>query len=458
MNETILVVDDEQNIRTALAGILEDEGYRPVFARDGLEALDMAKKENPDLVLLDIWMPRLDGLETLQALREFHPRLTVVMMSGHGTIETAVKSTKLGAYDFIEKPLSLEKVLVTVRNGLDVGRLKDENDTLRTVAFKGHEMVGKTPAILQLQEQVRRVAATNASVLITGENGTGKELVARAIHHWSPRKEKPFVEINCAAIPEELIESELFGHEKGAFTGAVAQKKGKFDLAAGGTIFLDEIGDMSLKTQAKVLRILQERKFERVGGTRTIEVDVRIVAATNKDLPGEIRSGHFREDLFYRLNVVPFTVPPLRERRDDIPLLVDHFLAIFARREGQERKRMLPETVEILKGYDWPGNVRELRNIIERLVIMTPGKVITPDQVPDSIGGAAAGRTGHGNHPGGPLEISSLREAREEFEREFILQKLEEHGWNISRTAEAIELERSNLYRKMKSYGIDAKK
>ncbi|MRR35194.1 sigma-54-dependent Fis family transcriptional regulator [bacterium] len=458
MNETILVVDDEQNIRTALAGILEDEGYRPVFARDGLEALDIAKKENPDLVLLDIWMPRLDGLETLQALREFHPQLTVVMMSGHGTIETAVKSTKLGAYDFIEKPLSLEKVLVTVRNGLDVGRLKAENDTLRTAAFKGHDMVGKTPVILQLQEQVRRVAATNASVLITGENGTGKELVARAIHHWSPRREKPFVEINCAAIPEELIESELFGHEKGAFTGAVAQKKGKFDLADGGTIFLDEIGDMSLKTQAKVLRILQERKFERVGGTRTLEVDVRIVAATNKDLPVEIQAGHFREDLFYRLNVVPFTVPPLRERRDDIPLLVEHFLGIFAQREGQERKKMLPETVELLKGYDWPGNVRELRNIIERLVIMTPGKVITPDQVPDSISGGAAGREGEAHRPGSAHEINSRREAREEFEREFIIQKLEENGWNISRTAEAIELERSNLYRKMKSYGIDAKK
>ncbi|WP_306533761.1 sigma-54 dependent transcriptional regulator [Geobacter sp.] len=457
MNETILVVDDEKNIRTALAGILEDEGYRPVFAKDGLEALEAVKKERPDLVLLDIWMPRLDGLETLQRLKEFHPLLTVVMMSGHGTIETAVKSTKLGAYDFIEKPLSLEKVLVTVKNGLDVGRLKAENDTLRTVAFKGHDMVGKTPVILQLQEQVRRVAVTNASVLITGENGTGKELVARAIHHWSPRREKPFVEINCAAIPEELIESELFGHEKGAFTGAVAQKKGKFDLADGGTIFLDEIGDMSLKTQAKVLRILQERTFERVGGTRTIEVDVRVVAATNKDLPEEIRAGNFREDLFYRLNVVPFTVPPLRERRDDIPLLVEHFLIIFAQREGQERKRMLPEAVELLKGYDWPGNVRELRNIIERLVIMTPGKVITPDQVPDSIGGAAAGREVE-HRAGSAQELHSLREAREEFEREFIIHKLEEHGWNISRTAEAIELERSNLYRKMKSYGIDAKK
>lgn len=458
MNETILVVDDEQNIRTALAGILEDEGYRPVFAQDGLEALDMAKKENPDLVLLDIWMPKLDGLETLQALKEFHPLLTVIMMSGHGTIETAVKSTKLGAYDFIEKPLSLEKVLVTVKNGLDVGQLKAENDLLRTAAFKGHEIVGKTPVIAHLREQIKRVAATDAAVLITGENGTGKELAARAIHHWSPRREKPFIEINCAAIPEELIESELFGHEKGAFAGAVAQKKGKFDLADSGTIFLDEIGDMSLKTQAKVIRILQEGKFERVGGTKTMVANVRIVAATNRDLAEEVRQGRFLEDLFYRLNVVPFAVPPLRERRDDIPLLAEHFLTVFAQREGQERKKLLPETAEILKGYDWPGNVRELRNIIERLVIMTPGKVIPPEQIPDSIAGTAHGHGGDAARQGSLHEPNSLREAREEFEREFILQKLEENGWNISRTADAIELERSNLYRKMKSYGIDARK
>ncbi|RNC65840.1 MAG: sigma-54-dependent Fis family transcriptional regulator [Desulfuromonadales bacterium] len=457
MNETILVVDDEKDIRTALAGILEDEGYRTAFAKDGIEALESVKQEQPDLVLLDIWMPRLDGLGTLQKLKEFYPALTVVMMSGHGTIETAVKSTKLGAYDFVEKPLSLDKVLVTVRNGLDVGRLKAENDSLRALTAKGYEMVGETPVMNQLRDQILLVAPTNASVLITGENGTGKELVARAIHRSSPRGAGPFIEINCAAIPEELIESELFGHEKGAFTGAIAQKKGKFDLAHGGTIFLDEIGDMSLKTQAKVLRILQERKFERVGGTKTIEVDVRVIAATNKELPEEIRAGHFREDLFYRLNVVPFTVPPLRERRDDIPLLVDHFLEIFARREGWERKTMLPEAVELLRHYDWPGNVRELRNIVERLVIMTSGRVIAPAQVPESIAGGAA-REIHGTRPAGTQEIGTLREAREEFEKEFILQKLEEHGWNISRTAEAIELERSNLYRKMKSYGIDMKK
>lgn len=458
MNETILVVDDEQDIRTALAGILEDEGYRTAFARDGIEALEMAKRERPDLVLLDIWMPRLDGLDTLQRLKEVHPALTVVMMSGHGTIETAVRSTKLGAFDFIEKPLSLEKVLVTVRNGLDTGRLREENDALRALTTRGYEMVGETPVMRQLKEQIRLVAPSNASVLVTGENGTGKELVARAIHRASPRHGKAFIEINCAAIPEELIESELFGHEKGAFTGALAQKKGKFDLADGGTIFLDEIGDMSLKTQAKVLRILQERKFERVGGTKTIEVDVRVIAATNKDLPEEIRAGNFREDLFYRLNVVPFTVPPLRDRGDDIPLLLEHFLDQLARREGQERKTILPETVAVLKRYDWPGNVRELRNIVERLVIMTPGRAITPDHLPESLTGGGHHRDGAPGRAGGAMELSSLREAREEFEKEFIIQKLEEHGWNISRTAEAIELERSNLYRKMKSYGIDMKK
>jgi two-component system, NtrC family, nitrogen regulation response regulator NtrX len=457
MNETILVVDDEESIRASLAGILEDEGYRPLLAVDGLEALTMTRKEAPDLVLLDIWMPRLDGLETLERLKEINPALTVVMMSGHGTIETAVKSTKLGAYDFIEKPLSLEKVLVTVKNALDMRRLEEENASLRGMVQHEQEMIGTAPPMVQLFEQIALVAPTNASVLITGENGTGKELVARAIHFQSQRHDKPFIEINCAAIPEELIESELFGHERGAFTGATSQKKGKFDLADSGTIFLDEIGDMSLKTQAKVLRILQERKFERVGGTRTLEVDVRIVAATNKVLEEEIREGRFREDLFYRLNVVPFTVPPLRQRKEDIPLLIDSFLDVFSRREGRERKLIVPEAVACLTEYDWPGNVRELKNIIERLVIMTPGRTITADQLPDYLRGDG-GRDGSGHRAGGALDISTLREAREEFEKEFIIQKLEEHDWNISKTAEAIELERSNLHRKIKSYGIDMKK
>ncbi|TWJ32804.1 sigma-54-dependent transcriptional regulator [Geobacter argillaceus] len=455
MSATILIVDDEESIRTSLAGVLEDEGYRTVFAVDGLEALAAIETELPDLVLLDIWMPRMDGMETLQRLKEKKPSLTVVMISGHGTIETAVRSTKLGAFDFIEKPFSLEKVLVTVRNALGMTRLAEENSSLRTMLLGDLEMIGETPAMHQLKEHIGLVAETAASVLITGENGTGKELVARAIHSLSPRRAKPFVEINCAAIPEELIESELFGHEKGAFTGALAQKKGKFDLADGGTIFLDEIGDMSLKTQAKVLRILQERKFERVGGTRTIDVDVRIIAATNKVLEDEIRSGAFREDLYYRLNVVPFVVPPLRERSDDIPLLVGHFLDLYCRREGREPKIMVPETIELLKAYDWPGNIRELKNLIERLVIMAPGNTITPNHLPDYLVTAQVCRPQGGARLDSMLEFPSLRVAREEFEKEFIIQKLEEFQWNISRTAEAIELERSNLHRKIKSYGID---
>jgi two-component system, NtrC family, nitrogen regulation response regulator NtrX len=380
------------------------------------------------------------------------------MMSGHGTIETAVKSTKLGAYDFIEKPFSLEKVVVTVENALAMTRLREENASLRGLVLQSHEMIGASAAMEQLREQIVLVAPTNSSVRITGENGTGKELVARSVHFHSQRRDKPFIEINCAAIPEELIESELFGHERGAFTGAVAQKKGKFDLADGGTLFLDEIGDMSLKTQAKVLRILQEKKFERVGGTRTLEVDVRIVAATNKLLEEEIKHGAFREDLYYRLNVVPFKVPSLRERRDDIPLLIGYFLEAFCRREGRELKRIVPEAVEALQRYDWPGNVRELKNIVERLVIMTPGGTITTNHLPDYLATEAAGREAGGGKLDSVLELSSLREAREEFEREFIIQKLEENDWNVSRTAEAIELERSNLHRKIKSYGIDMRK
>ncbi len=455
MDETILIADDEESIRTSLGGILEDEGYRTLFAVDGVEALAIARQEAPDLVLLDIWMPRMDGLETLQKLKGLYPGLIVVMMSGHGTIETAVRSTKLGAYDFIEKPFSLEKVIITVKNALGANRLREENASLRGMAQKDREMIGISPVIKKLLEQIRLVAPTNASVLITGDNGTGKELVARSIHFYSQRRDKPFVEVNCAAIPEELIESELFGHEKGAFTGAVAQKKGKFDLAEGGTIFLDEIGDMSLKTQAKVLRILQERKFERVGGTRTMEVDVRVIAATNKALDNEIRAGRFREDLFYRLNVVPFRVPALRERKEDIPLLVEHFIEMFCRREGWPRKVIVPEAIAMMKHYDWPGNVRELKNIIERLVIMTPGGTIAPAHMPDYIASAEAPREVVLGKGGSLQEFGTLREAREEFEKEFIIQKLEENAWNITKTAEAIELERSNLHRKIKSYGID---
>ena len=458
MGATILVVDDEESILTSLAGILEDEGYTTLCAVDGVEALELAQKELPDLVLLDIWMPRLDGMDTLTKLKSLYPELAVVMMSGHGTIETAVRSTKMGAFDFIEKPLSLEKVIVTVANVLSMRRLREENESLRELVLQDHEMVGSSAPLNHLREEITLVAPSDASVLITGENGTGKELVARAIHYHSPRRDKPFTEINCAAIPEELIESELFGHERGAFAGAAAQKKGKFELADGGTVFLDEIGDMPVKTQAKVLRLLQEGKFERVGGTRTLEVDVRMVAATNKALEEEIRAGSFREDLFYRLNVVSLKVPPLRERSDDIPSLIGHFLQLFSRREGRQLKMMVPEALALMKQYDWPGNVRELKNIIERLVIMTPGQAIDIAQLPEYIAGEDESRGLGGGRLDGVLERNSLREAREEFEKEFIIQKLEEHDWNISKTAESIELERSNLHRKIKNYGIDLKK
>lgn len=457
MSKTILVVDDEKDIRISLTGILEDEGYQVLTAASGVEALESARQELPDLVLLDIWMPGMDGLETLEKLKTLFPQVTVIMISGHGTIETAVRSTKLGAFDFIEKPLSLDKVLITVLNALRMRELRVENEELKRAAGNEYELIGNSPAMTRLREQIMRVAPTTASVLVTGENGTGKELVARSIHYYSQRRDKPIVAINCAAIPEELIESELFGHEKGAFTGAVAQKKGKFDMADGGTLFLDEIGDMSLKTQAKVLRILQERCFERVGGTRLVSVDVRIIAATNKGLEEEIRQGRFREDLYYRLNVVPFRVPALRERTDDISLLVPHFVSQFYRREGREPKMFMPETLEVLSKYEWPGNVRELKNIIERILIMTPGRMIAPADVPD-LRGEHETVTPSGSKADGVLNMGTLRGAREEFEREFIVQKLEENDWNISRTAEVIELERSNLHRKIKSYGIDVRK
>lgn len=454
---TILVVDDEESIRESLEGILQDEGFRCLFAENGERALATIKEENIDLVMLDIWMPGMDGLEALQLIKEISPELTVIMMSGHGTIETAVKATKFGAFDFIEKPLSLEKVLLSIQNGLKVGQLEQENRALKEKIARDHEIIGSSPPINTLKQQIRIAAPTSGWVLITGENGTGKELVARNIHSSSKRSDRPFVEVNCAAIPEELIESELFGHEKGAFTGATASRKGKFDLAHEGTLFLDEIGDMSLKTQAKILRILQEHKFERVGGNRTIKVDVRVVAATNKDLAVEIAQGHFREDLFYRLNVLPFHVPPLRERREDIPDLANHFLDYFCSKESRQIKVFEPEAMDAMVRYNWPGNVRELKNIVERLVIMTPDSTIGLGHLPTAIsrphgadlemGGSAASFT-----------HDSYREAREQFEKEFLLQKLAENDWNVSRTAEVIEIERSNLHRKIKAFGIELKK
>ncbi len=454
--KTVLIIDDEESIRESLIGILKDEGFRPLYAQNGEEGLAMAREEDPDLILLDIWMPGIDGIETLTRLREFRPEQMVIMMSGHGTIETAVKATRLGAYDFIEKPLSLEKVLLAIQNAMKVGELVEENRALKAKIAKEHEMIGKSSPIARLKEQIAMAAPTSGWVLITGENGTGKELVARAIHHNSQRRSKPFIEVNCAAIPEELIESELFGHEKGAFTGATAQRKGKFDQAHEGTLFLDEIGDMSLKTQAKVLRILQERKFERVGGNRTIEVDVRVIAATNKDLEEGIRKGEFREDLFYRLNVLPLQVPPLRERQDDISLLADHFLQVFCSKEIRETKQLSPAAMEALRRYPWPGNVRELKNLIERLVIMTPEQLITPVHLPPAF--SRSGPTAASPAAFSEGEDGTFRVAREAFERDYILRKLEENDWNVSKTAEAVEIERSNLHRKIKAFGIELKK
>ncbi|OGR30268.1 MAG: Fis family transcriptional regulator [Desulfuromonadales bacterium GWD2_61_12] len=454
--KTVLVVDDEQSIRESLKGILQDEGFRVVFAENGDTGLSMVREESPDLVLLDIWMPGTDGIETLRLIREAVPNQLVIMMSGHGNIETAVKATKIGAHDFIEKPLSLEKVLLCIQNALRLRILEEENQALKNQLVHEHEIIGTSPAIVDLKRQIEMAAPSSAWVLITGENGTGKELVARSLHTFSRRKDKPFIEVNCAAIPEELIESELFGHEKGSFTGATNQRKGKFDLAHEGTLFLDEIGDMSLKTQAKVLRILQERKFERVGGSRTIEVDVRVVAATNKELEEEIRDGRFREDLFYRLNVIPFHVPALRERQEDIPLLAQHFLEEFCSKEGRPNKSLSREAIQALEEYHWPGNVRELKNIIERIVIMTATSGISEKDLPQSLQ-LKKSSLARLPFPHKSEEIT-FKDAREGFEREYILNKLMENDWNISRTAEAIDMERSNLHRKIKSFGIELKK
>ena len=454
--QSILIVDDEISIRESLTGILQDEGFQPVSVESGERAIERVSEEKPDLVLLDIWMPGIDGMETLTKIRDIYPDQLVVMMSGHGTIETAVKATKLGAYDFIEKPLSLEKVLLSIQNAAKVGQLVEENRELKAKIGKEHEMIGSSKPIKDLKRQIKIAAPTSGWVLITGENGTGKELVARAIHQNSNRQACPFIEVNCAAIPEELIESELFGHEKGSFTGATTQRRGKFDQAHKGTLFLDEIGDMSLKTQAKVLRILQEHKFERVGGNKTIEVDVRVIAATNKDLEKEITDGRFRQDLYYRLNVIPFHVPPLRERKADIPHLATHFLEYFCSKESRDTKVLNEEAIQAIKSYSWPGNVRELKNLIERLVIMSPGNTITRNQLPQAVSEKkeTLGKD-QGTHN---FSAATFRNAKEEFEKEFLIQKLEENEWNISRTAEAIEVERSNLHRKIKSYNIDLKK
>jgi len=451
MARTILIVDDEESILRSLEGILSDEGFEVINAMSGAEAMEKIQEELPDLVLLDIWMPGKDGIETLADIKASYPSLQVVMMSGHGTIETAVKATKVGAYDFIEKPLSLEKLLLSVNNALEYYRLEQEINLLKEKENRKYNITGNSETVTKLKEQIRIVAPTNAWVLISGENGTGKELVAHTIHGMSPRNRKPMVEVNCAAIPEDLIESELFGHEKGAFTGASAMRKGKFDLANEGTIFLDEIGDMSLKAQSKTLRILQEQKFERVGGTRTIKVDVRVLAATNKDLETEIEKGTFRDDLYFRLNVIPMRVPPLRVRVEDVPALVDEFQEEFSFRAKIDKKRFSGEAVRILKNYDWPGNVRELKNLVERLMIMTPDEVIQAKDIPSPFNKSSEIKGGFES----AFMLASLKEAKVEFEKTFVEKKLQEFKGNISQTAEAIGVERSNLHKKIKAYGLN---
>ena len=447
---SILIVDDEPGVRSALGGVLRDEGYSVDAVDSGEACLDRLSRRAFDVVVLDIWLPGIDGLATLARMRERQIDSQVVIISGHGNVESAVRAIKMGAFDFVEKPLSLEKTVLAVRNALRQRHLEAENLALRARVDAQHTMVGESAGMQRLREQVAMAAPTNGRVLIFGENGTGKELVARNIHAMSLRRAGPFVEVNCAAIPEELIESELFGHVRGAFTGAVADRRGKFELAHGGTIFLDEIGDMSLKTQAKVLRVLQEQVMEAVGGSTRIKVDARVLAATNKDLRAEIRAGRFREDLYFRLNVVPISVPSLRDRRDDIPLLADHFMAMLAQEYGRRAKRFQPDAVEWLQRYTWPGNVRELRNVIERLMIMVSGDRVTSRDLLflDQAAGAVAASDVQ------PESMMALHDARDDFERQYILRALAAQHGNISRTADMLGVERSNLYRKMRAFGI----
>ncbi len=446
----VLVVDDEPGIRQSLTGVLGDEGYDAEAVENAEDCLAALSRRSYDVVLLDIWLPRMDGLEALTRIQEiaFPERPVVIMISGHGTIETAVRCTKLGAFDFLEKPLTVPKVMVTVKNAILHRKLERENQRLREDGGDNYRIIGESVPMKALRQQLQFMAGTNGRVLIYGESGTGKELVAHAIHAMSPRSEEPFVEVNCAAIPEELIESELFGHRKGSFTGAHEDKTGKFQKADGGSLFLDEVGDMSLKTQAKVLRALEEQRFEPVGASGFVQVDVRVIAATNKNLQEEIERGNFREDLFYRLNVIPFHVPPLRERKEDIRLLADYFLCEFTTRYGRKPKELTAEAYRVLDEYHWPGNVRELKNLMERIVIMNPQVRVDARHMPLHRGRGADRVVDR---------FASLQEVRESAEREYILRKLEETSGNVTRAAELLGLERSNLYRKMKALGIAPK-
>ena len=443
---TILVVDDEPGIIAMLSGLLQDEGYAVVTADSGRETLTLLKQTQVDLVMLDLLLPDLDGLEVLRRIRADDTYLPVIMMSAHGTIPTAVEATKLGAYDFIEKPFesAVERLLLVIEHALNEQKLKQENINLRKELSEKYEMIGESKPLQLLYKQIMKISPSNGRVLITGETGTGKELAARAIHRNSRRADNPFIKVNCAAIPEELIESELFGHEKGSFTGATSAQVGKFEQAHRGTLFLDEIGDMSLSTQSKVLRALQENEIQRVGGKQVIEVDVRVIAATNKNLDKEIKEGRFREDLLYRLNVIPLHIPPLRERKEDIPLLVNHFIQQFCCENGKRVKSVSPEAMEFLKQYDWPGNVRELKNIIERIIIVVEGDEISADEVATTIPVTEEMPTGE----------ESLGELVAQYEKKQILDALEKNDWNISRTARELKIDRANLHRKLRQWKL----
>jgi len=446
----ILVIDDERAIRQTLGQVLADEGYEVELEASGVQGLDRLKRERFDLAFLDVWLKDKDGLAILAELADAASPVPIVMISGHANVETAVRAVKSGAYDFLEKPLSLERVLVTAQKAIDHRELREELARFRERASGEQVLIGDAPAIARLREEIERVAPTDARVLVSGESGTGKELVARAIHRHSQRNRAPLVEVNCAAIPEELIESELFGHVRGSFTGASAERAGKFEEADGATLFLDEVADMSAKTQAKVLRALQEGRFTRVGGAKTIESDVRVIAATNKSLPEEIRAGRFREDLYFRLAVVPLAMPPLRERSEDVPQLANHFLREAAARAGKRPKTFSDAALRKLCSYSWPGNVRELKNLVERLMIMSPGDTIDMRDLPVEIAESDVISV--------PSDFSSLRQARDDFERRFILAALRKNRGNVSRTAEELGIERSHFYRKLRGYGIDVER
>lgn len=448
MFPSILIVDDEPSILKSLSGLLADEGFEVVTASNGYEGLKIIDRESPDLVLLDIWMPGIDGIETLKQIKKANPYLQVIIITGHGNIETAVKATKLGAYDLIEKPLSIDKIIVAINNALNFRRLEEENRYLRKKTIEKHAINGTSSATIELKKRIAAVAPTDATILITGENGTGKELVARTIYQLSTRVEEPFITVDCATISDELIESELFGHEKGAFQGAITKKRGKFEIANNGTLLLDDISDMSLKTQAKILRFLQEKNFQRAGGRRTISVDVRIIAATNRPLEKEILQGNFREDLYYRLNVVPVEVPPLRNRKEDIPILIDMFLNECAKQNKNEKKILSTEVLDLLCNHSWPGNVRELKNLIQQLAILVEKTTIDIKDIPDNYKLGVEER--HNDGINEFFMFDRLKDAKRAFEKEFIKKKLTENESNVSKTAKAIDVGRSYLHKKLK--------